>query len=153
MGDIFQEIPKSNTRKYQICVNFLKNYPLNSEQYAEYYGIMSFKSLALMRCEFDDMCEEGLLKKYQGSYSPSPRLKNSLKLDEIEYVKPREPKPFTPLSPSRYLPKVSPRGQQLREFCHIGLSNGAKEEERRNDLSVLNEVMSDLQAEQVDNPV
>jgi len=102
--------------------------------------------------EFDDMCAKGLLKKYQGSYSPSPRLKSSLKLDEIEYVKPREPKPFAPLSPSRYLPKVSPRGQQLREFCHIGLSNGAKEE-ARNDLSVLNEVMSDLQAEQVDNPV
>jgi len=39
MGDIFQEIPKTHTRKYQICVNFLKNYPLNSEQYAEEYRI------------------------------------------------------------------------------------------------------------------
>jgi len=86
-----------------------------------------------------------LLKKYQGSYSPSPRLKNSLKLDEIEYVKPREPKPFTPLLSKYFLPKVSPRGQVLRDFCHIGLSNGAKEE-TGNDLSVLNEVMSGLQA-------
>lgn len=146
MGDIFQEIPKEHTRKYQICINFLKNYPLNTEQYIEEYGMMTFQYPANMRCEFDDMCKEGLLRKYNGSYSPSPRLKNALKLDEVEYVKHREPKPFTPLSPKYYLPKVSPRGQPLREFCHIGLANGAKEE-AGNDLSVLNEVMSELQAQ------
>ena len=144
MGDIFQEIPKETTRKYQICVNFLKNYPLNSEEYAECYGMMSFKSLALMRCEFDELVREGLLKEFKGNYSPSGKLKEGIKLEGVDYVKPREPKPFEPMKAKHYLPKVSPRGQVLRDFCHIGLSNGAKEE-IGNDLSVLNEVMSGLQ--------
>jgi hypothetical protein len=123
---------------------FLKDYPLNAEQFAENYGMMNAPTLANLRCEFDELVREGLLKEFKGSYSPSSRLKTGIKLEGVDYVKPREPKPFTPLSSKYFLPKVSPRGQKLREFCHIGLSNGAKEE-TGNDLSVLNEVMSGLQ--------
>jgi hypothetical protein len=126
-------------------MNFLKNHPLNPEQFVENYGMMNAPTLANLRCEFDELVREGLLKEFKGSYSPSSKLKEGIKIEGVEYVKPREPKPFTPMSPKHYLPKVSPRGQKLREFCHIGLSNGAKEE-AGNDLSVLHEVMSGLQA-------
>jgi hypothetical protein len=123
---------------------FLKDYPLNTEQFVENFGMMNAPTLANLRCEFDELVREGLLKEFKGSYSPSSRLKTGIKLEGVDYVKPREPKPFTPLSSKYFLPRVSPRGQQLRDFCHIGLSNGAKEE-AGNDLSVLNEVMSGLQ--------
>jgi hypothetical protein len=145
MSDMFQELPKEGTKRYKICMNFLKNHPLNPEQFVENYGMMNAPTLANLRCEFDELVREGLLKEFKGSYSPSALLKTGIKIEGVEYVKPREPKPFTPMSPKHYLPKVSPRGQVLRDFCHIGLSNGAKEE-TGNDLSVLNEVMSGLQA-------
>jgi hypothetical protein len=144
MSDVFQELPKSGTKRWRICMYFLKDYPLNPEQFAENYGMMNAPTLANLRCDFDELVREGLLKEFKGSYSPSSRLKTGIKLEGVDYVKPREPKPFTPLSSKYFLPKVSPRGQVLRDFCHIGLSNGAKEE-TGNDLSVLNEVMSGLQ--------
>ena len=146
MSDMFLEFPKEGTKKLRICMNFLHNHPLTPEQFVEHYGMMNAPTLANLRCEFDELVREGLLKEYKGSYSPSMRLKTGIRIDGVDYVKPREPKPFTPMSPKHYLPRVSPRGQPLREFCHIGLANGAKEEEGRNDLSVLNEVMSGLQA-------
>ena len=141
---MFQELPKEGTKRWKICMYFLKDYPLNAEQFAENYGMMNAPTLANLRCDFDELVREGLLKEFKGSYSPSSRLKTGIKLEGVDYVKPREPKPFTPLSSKYFLPKVSPRGQPLRDFCHIGLSNGAKEE-TGNDLSVLNEVMSGLQ--------
>jgi hypothetical protein len=144
MSDMFQELPKEGTKRWKICMYFLKDYPLNAEQFAENYGMMNAPTLANLRCDFDELVREGLLKEFKGSYSPSSRLKTGIKLEGVDYVKPREPKPFTPLSSKYFLPKVSPRGQPLRDFCHIGLSNGAKEE-TGNDLSVLNEVMSGLQ--------
>jgi len=144
MSDMFQELPKEGTKRWKICMYFLKDYPLNTEQFAENYGMMNAPTLANLRCDFDELVREGLLKEFKGSYSPSSKLKEGIKIEGVEYVKPREPKPFTPLSSKYFLPKVSPRGQQLRYFCHIGLSNGAKEE-TGNDLSVLNEVMSGLQ--------
>jgi hypothetical protein len=146
MADVFQEFPKEGTKKWKLCMYFLKDHPLTAEQFAENYGLMNCPSIAKLRCEFDEMVVENLLREYKGSYSPSQKLKNGIKIEGTDYVKPREPKPFTPMSPKHYLPRVSPRGQVLREFCHIGLANGAKEEEGRNDLSVLNEVMSGLQA-------
>jgi hypothetical protein len=146
MSDMFQELPKEGTKRWKICMYFLKDYPLTPEQFIEAYGMMNCPFISNLRCELDDLVREGLLKEFKGSYSPSARLKNGIKVEGVDYVKPREPKPFTPMSPKHYLPRVSPRGQQLREFCHIGLANGAKEEEGRNDLSVLNEVMSGLQA-------
>jgi hypothetical protein len=136
MSDMFQELPKEGTKRYKICMNFLKNHPLSPEQFVEAYGMMNAPTLANLRCEFDELVREGLLKEFKGSYSPSGKLKQGIKIEGVEYVKPREPKPFTPMSPKHYLPKV---------FCHIGLSNGAKEE-TRDDLSVLHEVMSGLQA-------
>ena len=145
MSDMFQELPKEGTKRWRICMYFLKDYPLNAEQFAENYGMMNAPTLANLRCEFDELVREGLLKEFKGSYSPSSKLKEGIKLEGVDYVKPREPKPFTPLSSKYFLPKVSPRGQPLRDFCHIGLSNGAKEE-TGNDLSVLHEVMSGLQA-------
>jgi hypothetical protein len=144
MSDVFQELPKEGTKRWRICMYFLKDYPLNTEQFAENYGMMNAPTLSNLRCEFDELVREGLLKEFKGSYSPSGKLKEGIKLEGVDYVKPREPKPFTPLSSKYFLPKVSPRGQVLRDFCHIGLSNGAKEE-AGNDLSVLNEVMSSLQ--------
>jgi len=145
MSDVFQELPKEGTKRWRICMNFLKNHPLSPEQFVESYGMMNAPTLSNLRCEFDELVREGLLKEFKGSYSPSGLLKTGIKIEGVEYVKPREPKPFTPLSSKYFLPKVSPRGQVLRDFCHIGLSNGAKEE-TRDDLSVLHEVMSSLQA-------
>ncbi len=145
MSDMFQELPKEGTKRWRICMNFIKNHPLSPEQFVESYGMMNAPTLSNLRCEFDELVREGLLKEFKGSYSPSSKLKEGIKIEGVEYVKPREPKPFEPMKAKHYLPKVSPRGQKLREFCHIGLSNGAKEE-TGNDLSVLNEVMSGLQA-------
>lgn len=144
MSDMFQELPKEGTKRWRICMYFLKDYPLNTEQFVENYGMLNAPTLASLRCEFDELVREGLLKEFKGNYSPSGKLKEGIKLEGVDYVKPREPKPFEPMKAKHYLPKVSPRGQVLRDFCHIGLSNGAKEE-TGNDLSVLNEVMSGLQ--------
>lgn len=138
-------ILKKGTRRYKICTIMLNDGGMTPESFIETHGLLGLKSPVNIKKEFDDLVFDGYLKIFKDYYLPTQKMKNDVRLEGVEYVKPREPAPFKPMSEKHYLPKLSPRNQPLRDFCHIGLSNGAKEEGSDN-LSVLNEVLSGLQA-------
>jgi hypothetical protein len=78
---------------------------------------------------------------------PTVGLMTSVKIDGSVYVEPRTAKPFRPMDTKHYLPKVSPRGQEIREIAYIGMGRHvAAGTEETNNVSVLNEVMQGLQA-------
>lgn len=141
------EIPKEGTKRYKICINFIRSGHMTIGSYIEEYGLMGFGKAYGLRAEFDYLVKNKCLRVVADKYMPTVGLMTSVKIDGSIYVEPRTAKPFRPMDTKHYLPKVSPRGQELRQITYIGMGrNVAAGTEETSGLSVLNEVLHGLQA-------
>lgn len=140
-------IPKEGTKRYQICINFIRSGHMTIGSYIEEYGLMGFGKAYGLRAEFDYLVKNKCLRVVADKYMPTVGLMTSVKIDGSIYVEPRTAKLFRPMDTKHYLPKVSPRGQELRQITYIGMGrNVAAGTEETSGLSVLNEVLHGLQA-------
>lgn len=136
------EIPKEGTKRYQICINFIRSGQMSLGSYIEEYGLMGFGKAYGLRAEFDHLIKNKCLRLVADKYMPTAGLITSVKMDGSDYVEPRTAKPFRPMDSKHYLPKISPRGQELRQISYIGMGkNVAAGTEETSELSVLNEVL------------
>jgi len=142
------ELPKKGTKRYQMCVNFIRSGYMTLGSYIEEYGLMGFSKPYGLRAEFDELIKKQCLRYFNERYSPTVALLSTLKMDDYVYVEPRIPPPFKPMESKHYLPKVSPRGDEIRQISYIGMGKHvAAGTETTDTVSVLNEVLSGLQAE------
>jgi hypothetical protein len=140
------DIPKEGTKRYQICLNFIRSQHMTLGSYIEEYGLMGFGKAHGLRSEIDHLVKEKCLRVIGDKYMPTVGLMTSVKIDGSTYVEPRTAKPFRPMDTKHYLPRVSPRGQEIREITYIGMGrNVAAGTEEASGLSVLNEVLHGLQ--------
>lgn len=141
------DIPKEGTKRYQICINFIRSGHMTLGSYIEEYGLMGFGKAHGLRAEIEHLVKEKCLRVVVDKYMPTVGLMTSVKIDGSIYVEPRTAKPFRPMDTKHYLPRVSPRGQEIREITYIGMGrNVAAGTEETSGLSVLNEVLHGLQA-------
>jgi hypothetical protein len=88
----------------------------------EEYGLFGFKDKKRVSSELNYLCTTGCLKKLKDAFMPTYELRLAVQsFDKPAMVQPREATPFRELSNKFMLPKVSPRGEPLREISYIGL--------------------------------
>lgn len=116
------ELPKKTSRRYQLCVAFVKSGTMTVDSLIEEYGLFSFKDRSRVASELYYLCTVGCLKKLKEAFMPTYDLKQAIQsFDNHGLVKPREAVPFQELSEKFMLPKISPRGTPIREVSYIGL--------------------------------
>ena len=141
------DLPKENTRIYKICTNFLKSGLITMEDYIEKYGLTGNVNEHRLMSEVNDLISGGCLRNVGNKYMPTMLLANSIKMEGVEYVQPKTAKPFRPMDSQHHLPKLSPRGQEIRNVSFIRMgSNVPATQEGVSPLHILNEVLQGLQA-------
>lgn len=116
------DLPKKDSRRYQICVAFANSGTMTVDSLIHEYGLFGFKDRSRVASEMHHLCTTGCLKKLREAFMPTYELRLAVQsFDKPALVKPREAVPFQELSEKFMLPKVSPRGTPIREISFIGL--------------------------------
>ena len=116
------DLPKKDSRRYQICVAFANSGTMTLHSLVEEHGLFGFRDKQRLSSEMNHLCTTGCIKKLREAYMPTYELRLAVQsFDKPGLVKPREAVPFRELSDKFMLPKVSPRGEPLRDISYIGL--------------------------------
>jgi len=116
------DLPKKDSRRYQICVAFANSGMMTLHSLVEEHGLFGFRDKQRLSSEMNHLCTTGCIKKLTDAYMPTYELRLAVQsFDKPGLVKSREPVPFKELSDKFMLPKVSPRGELLRDISYIGL--------------------------------
>ena len=116
------DLPKTGSRRYQICVAFANSGTMTLHSLIEEHGLFGFRDNKRLSSELNYLCTTGCIKKLREAYMPTYELRLAVQsFDKPALVKPREAVPFQELSEKFMLPKVSPRGEPLRDISYIGL--------------------------------
>ena len=116
------DLPKTGSRRYQICVAFANSGMMTLHSLVEEHGLFGFRDKKRLSSEMNYLCTTGCIKKLTDAYIPTYELRLAVQsFDKPGLVKSREPVPFKELSDKFMLPKVSPRGEPLRDISYIGL--------------------------------
>lgn len=116
------DLPKKDSRRYQICVAFANSGVMTIDSLIEEHGLFGFKDKSSIAPHLYLLCNTGCLKKLKEAFMPTYELRLAVQsFDKTGLVKPREAVPFQELSEKFMLPKVSPRGTPIREISFIGL--------------------------------
>ena len=114
------KIPRKGTRRHQILMNFVEAGQMNATEFEQKYGLLGLGSRASLCGELSGLRLAGLLLRSGDSYISNVDIELPY-LEKPNVVEPRTVKPFEEINSKYLLPKVSPRGQEIREISFIGL--------------------------------
>jgi len=95
----------------------------NVDEFIEKYGLLGVKTKGRLNSEFSDLRKMGVLLKTADGYQANVDV-NEFVAKSDPLVQPRTPREFKEISSKHLLPKISPRGQELRsmQFINLGAS-------------------------------
>jgi len=123
------QIPKEGSGRHQIFMNFVESGSMDVDEFEEKYGLLGVNKKSRLNSEFADLRKMGVLLKIGKYYQANADIHQFVtKIDPM--VEPRTPKKFVELNSKYFLPKVSPRGQEIRSIHFINLGASIVEPNR-----------------------
>ena len=101
-------------------MNFVKSGSMTMNQFIDEYTLMGLPDESSLKGEFAYLRMTGVLVLTRNRYRANVDLSEFPEVEQ-DVVPSRTPKEFTELAGKYMLPKVSPRGQKIREISFIGL--------------------------------